>query len=292
MTLLPINFVTDIAIDTSDVLVQSATNLDAIANIASSSGVGDDDEEEEELRAPPRKKQKITVGSPARPAIASVPIVAKPLSILSASTDSVREYISMISGNGPAAPASSKRKNQYLLPQVRPLVDSDLKFPQGLDLGHCRALWARKVGVGGVVEEFLKLKEGGANNDSPRVVFPGLDGKKVYLYHLVAVDRARALPSPRLSLDLLKQVSQDKSELCAKTILHLCGHKWCLAPDHFAVGSKVLNDEQTACHRFLQSAESLDEYNLIQQFCCRHTPKCWTNIYGGVFKDRVWWAAE
>jgi hypothetical protein len=93
MTSLPTNFVTDIAIDTNDALVQSATNSDVIANIASSSGVRDDEEEEEELRPPLRKKRKITIGSPAWPAVASVPIVAKPLSILSASTDSIREYI-------------------------------------------------------------------------------------------------------------------------------------------------------------------------------------------------------
>jgi homing endonuclease-like protein len=240
--------------------------------------------EEEEGLGPPAPAKKLQIAAP-------VPTVPKPLLALSIPLATVREFLSKMTSDVSAA-ASAKQKNQNLTPVLRSLADTDLKFPQGLDHGHCRALWVRKAGIGGKVVESLKLKEGGGNNDSPRVVCPGLDGKKIYLYHLVVVDEASRSPSPRLSLDLLAGVSQQKAELCAKTILHLCGHKWCTEPSHFAVGSKMLNDEQTSCHRILQSAETQEEYETIQRVACRHMPKCWTVLYSGEFADQVGWALE
>lgn len=62
--------------------------------------------------------------------------------------------------------------------------------------------------------------------------------------------------------------------------------------DVLAVGSKKLNDEQYCCHRGLQSAVSLVEYNQILQFYCKHDPKCWTVRYQGVFSDAHSWAVS
>jgi hypothetical protein len=108
---------------------------------------------------------------------------------------------------------------------------------------------------------------------------------------LVAYAKAVDNPTTVLTLDLLRSVSSDKREVDSKTILHLCGHLFCVEEDHLAVGTKVYNDEQAACHRLLQSAKNLYEYQMIQQYGCKHTPKCWTIIYGGVFADNVQWAA-
>lgn len=48
-------------------------------------------------------------------------------------------------------------------------------------------------------------------------------------------------------------------------MLHLCGNKWCTWPGHFFVGTKVSNDEQTACHKGLHNAASLEDYVAIQE---------------------------
>ena len=119
----------------------------------------------------------------------------------------------------------------------------------------------------------------------------GIGKQKYPIYHLVAYAKAVDNPTTVLTLDLLRSVSSDKREVDSKTILHLCGHLFCVEEDHLAVGTKVYNDEQAACHRLLQSAKNLYEYQMIQQYGCKHTPKCWTIIYGGVFADNVQWAA-
>jgi hypothetical protein len=64
--------------------------------------------------------------------------------------------------------------NASLPPQVRQLTDGDLLFPgQSLPFGHCAVL-VRREKRGGVVVEKPALREGGENNDSPRVT--GLEG--------------------------------------------------------------------------------------------------------------------
>lgn len=99
-------------------------------------------------------------------------------------------------------------------------------------------------------------------------------------------------PTENLSDQHIAEVSADKVEDGAKTILHGCGHKFCNAPEHLSIGSKRLNDEQSACHRALQSASSLEEYNIIRRYACRHDPKCWTVIYGGQYSDVVSWSSS
>lgn len=86
-------------------------------------------------------------------------------------------------------------------------------------------------------------------------------------------------------------ISQDKKTGPATlTILHLCGHKWCMNGDHLAIGTKVLNDQQTACHRGLQSASTAAQYGAIQENYCQHPQKCWTICYQGAFAGHHAWA--
>ena len=82
--------------------------------------------------------------------------------------------------------------------------------------------------------------------------------------------------------DLLS-VSPSKNLPGAKTVLHLCGNKWCCWAGHFFVGSKIFNDEQTACHKGLHNARSLEEYFQIQNSYCKHEPRCWAIPYSGVY---------
>jgi hypothetical protein len=155
--------------------------------------------------------------------------------------------------------------------------------------GHCRVLFQRSKLADGREIEIPKLREGGGNNDHPRM---SIEKRKFPVYHLVAVDKAVRDPTSRLSMDLLNEVSSDKTEQHAKTILHLCGHMFCVSDRHIQVGSKVLNDEQSACHRILQSATSLEEYTTLRNSACKHTSRCWTILYDGVFGDSVTWAKE
>jgi hypothetical protein len=200
--------------------------------------------------------------------------------------------------------------NQNLSPTIRPLTNTDLAFDgQSLVHGHCSALWTRRRKRTGGIEEALKLKEGGGNNDSPRyvlaacthfqnagspgdtrVVVKGINGK-VYAYHLLLAHRAYTNPSDLVNPDRLALLTQEKSNADPLTVLHLCGHKWCLNADHLAIGSKRLNDEQTACHRLLQSATNLEELALLQRIGCHHPIPCWTIRYRGDFEDRHVWSA-
>lgn len=82
--------------------------------------------------------------------------------------------------------------------------------------------------------------------------------------------------------DLLS-VSPSKTGVRAKTILHLCGNKWCCWPGHYFVGSKIFNDEQTACHKGLHNARTLEEYLEIQNSYCKHEPRCWALPYSGEY---------
>lgn len=187
------------------------------------------------------------------------------------------------SGTGPAT------GNQSLPSIIRPLTDSDLAFPQRTPFGHCHALYTRK-GQGGAVVETLKLLEGGANNDSPRTnMLQGVDGK-VYIYHVLAKAEAELNPTEYLNLEILGRVSAKKEEDNAWTILHLCGHKWCMNAQHFAVGTKRHNEEQTSCHRGLQSTNTEIEYATVQSAYCRHSVKCWSVVYAGDSSDGHQWA--
>lgn len=185
--------------------------------------------------------------------------------------------------------------NASLPPIVRKLNDRDLAFlGQHLPLGHCLVL-KRRTRKQGVVSESPALREGGENNDSPRVT--GLEGlcvsgnsrkTKVYAYHIAAAQRAYTSPESGLTEDLLRSVAKDKTADPSTeplTVMHLCGNKWCVEGAHLVVGRKRYNDEQTACHRGLQSAISSDEIAQIQASYCRHTIKCWTVVYRGDYNE-------
>jgi hypothetical protein len=174
---------------------------------------------------------------------------------------------------------------------VRPLSDEYLLFPdQQLPGGHCWALYTR-TRIDGEVREALKLREGGGNNDAPKTqTLHGLVGRKVYNYHIVAAVEAFDNPSQHLNLDLLRAVSKDKRDEGALTIMHLCGHKWCHNPKHLAVGTKEYNDEQTGCHRGIQSKSSRADMDLVREVYCSHSVKCWSILYKEEFSDIVSWA--
>lgn len=149
------------------------------------------------------------------------------------------------------------------------------------------------------MSELPARREGGDNNDAPRVTgLEGLDvasGKesaktKVYAYHVAAAHRAYTQPESGLTEDLLRSVARDKSlapftTMEPLTIMHLCGNKWCVEGSHLVVGRKRYNDQQTACHRGLQSASSLSEVAQIQAAYCHHTVKCWTVVYRGDYNE-------
>jgi len=182
--------------------------------------------------------------------------------------------------------------NACLPPVVRQLNNRDLAFSgQTLPFGHCSVLM-RRTRRQGVVTESPALREGGDNNDSPRVT--GLKGlivagkttsmqTKVYAYHIAAAHRAYTQPESGLTEDLLRSVAKDKSRLSTEplTIMHLCGNKWCVEGSHLVIGRKKYNDQQTACHRGLQSSLNSVEVAQIQAVYCRHTTKCWTVVYRG-----------
>jgi hypothetical protein len=193
------------------------------------------------------------------------------------------------------APATSSiSKNASLSPVVRQLSDLDLAFSgQNLSLGHCSVIVRRTIRKGtGLVSETPALCEGGKNADSPRVT--GVEGlgvrgesrkTKLYAYHIAAAYQAYTNPTPGLSERHLRSVAKDKSTqplvVDQLSVMHLCGNKWCVEGAHLVVGSKKYNDQQTACHRGLQSATSLLQVNCITESYCQHTVKCWTLVYRG-----------
>jgi hypothetical protein len=233
----------------------------------------------------------VELGAPAEAVSSALSVGVKSLAVLALDFRDVSQYYDkLVMSNGSSR--SFRKTNSSLPPFVRKLEDVNLQFPQVELLEHCSALVTRTE-KNGIVTESLKLTEGGKDNkDSPRVILTKGGRTKTYVYHIVALVEAVRNSGPRLSLDLLRGVSQEKSEQNAQTILHLCGHHWCLSPGHLAVGSKKLNDEQTSCHRFLQSAKSLVEYQNFQQYSCKHVPKCWTIVYGGEFRDVISWADQ
>ena len=104
-----------------------------------------------------------------------------------------------------------------------------------------------------------KLREGRTNNDSHRK--PRLaTGQKLHAYHITAAYQAYFHPILALTIDWLRAVSKRKAEgETPSTILHGCGHKWCVAPEHFTVGPKRRNGQQVGCCRALGSAINAEE---------------------------------
>jgi hypothetical protein len=236
--------------------------------------------------------------TPACPCV--VPVRAKPVNDLPAPAPEEKRLLIFGTNAGSwkqwwsdlqRGPDGGRPTNQNLCPIVRPLSDKDLLFQhQELPGGHCWALYTR-TRVNGWVRVALKLREGGFNNDAPRTqTLPGLPGRKIYNYHIIAAVEAHDNPSPHLNLDLLHAVSKDKRDDGALTVMHLCGHKWCHNPAHLAVGTKEYNDEQTGCHRGIQSKGSRTDVDLVRDIYCNHSVKCWSILYKGEFADAVSWA--
>jgi hypothetical protein len=217
------------------------------------------------------------------------------LLVMTASRAAVATYWASIQPGAPVGNVS----NASLPPVVRQLGDGDLAFPgQQLPFGHCSILM-RRTRRRGAVSESPALRDGGDNNDSPRVTgVEGLDvhgsitsaKTKVYAYHIAAAHRAYTSPESGLTEALLRSVARDKSSLPSNTakpltVMHLCGNKWCVEGGHLVVGRKSYNDQQTACHRGLQSATTSAEVDQIWASYCRHTVKCWTVVYRGDYSE-------
>lgn len=229
------------------------------------------------------------------PAIPTQPVVLQQkdqILIMSAPQDVVISFWESLLAGADARHTS----NASLPPSIRQLTQQDLAFKdQTLPFGHCSVL-LRRTRKGGVVLETPAIREGGNNNDSPRIT--GLRGlcvhgkassvqTKIYAYHLAAAYHAYNSPRVGLTEHLLRSVAREKSRRVADThtIMHLCGNKWCVEGLHLVVGRKQYNDQQTACHRGLQSSLNSQEVAQVQEAYCRPTIKCWTVLYKGVYSE-------
>ena len=225
-------------------------------------------------------------------AVAAALTQAQQLLVLSSTQSQIEAWVNAFQGR--TSWPSTLTSNQSLPPRTRSLTNDDLAFPQTLPFGHCMVYIDRKR-TRATIQETIKLLEGGTNNDSPRTsLLAGTSGKKVYCYHILAAYRAYNDPTPTFNLDRLRRVAQNKSNKEGTqhlTILHLCGHKWCMNMDHLAIGTKVLNDEQTACHRGLQAAQTPQDLEAVSWAYCRHPTKCWTCVYTGRFADTQSWVS-
>jgi Zinc-binding loop region of homing endonuclease len=182
---------------------------------------------------------------------------------------------------------SIESKNQYLPGRIASLTDNELLFNslQSHNYGHCCIYYQRQYASDYYITEQVKLIEGGSNNDAPRWM---CEGRKVPMYHVlarVAAHRQSIYPNLHLSnitLSELNQVTPTKDNLRnpkALSIMHLCGNKWCMNPKHYFVGQKKYNDQQTMCHFGLHNSYTFEEYHSIQLNYCKHSTKCWANIY-------------
>ena len=211
------------------------------------------------------------------------------------SVDAIKNAVAIWEGR--SQPPAAQQKNASIQHNnIRTLSDIDLAYPgQGSftkKYGHCK-YWMTREKKGGNIAETPKLIEGGTNNDAPRVVFnfPGITkGTKFYIYHVIAMEAALSGRNHHLSKIKLEAVSKQKNEVDALTVVHLCGHKWCLNADHYRIRAKRYNDQQVFCHFGLQSAADHRELKTIRDFYCKHSPnKCWTINYQGLFaSDHQW----
>jgi Zinc-binding loop region of homing endonuclease len=250
---------------------------------------------------PPPKKSKPTDESPAEK--------ADRLLVFQLEESVVETVVSQwLSGN-----AAGSGANSSLPGAIRPVPRSSLKFtsPEVDKFGDCWAYFTRTK-VAGMITEKLKIQEAGGNNDAPRWTAGKI---KYYMYHVMALHAARvighgvtvqkttqttissfftgaaatntgrlALPNQLLfTIEDLESVQQSKVKWTTlpKTVMHLCGNKWCMNPRHFFIGLKVFNDEQAYCHKGLHNVSSLAEYLMVQSCYCKHVPKCWGLCYSG-----------
>ena len=227
-------------------------------------------------------------GPPDVPAVTSSSLL-----VLRAKDEQIRAFMDFSLGRR-AAPAST---NQNLFHAFKSLTDLDLKFkppPQVMTAigGHCMYLVTRTAGKHGVVNEKVKLLEGGTNKDHPRTnLLEGLGDSKIYIYHILLRYRILTEPTRTATLERLRAVSQNKKDETPLTIVHQCGHKWCLNYKHIDIQTKIFNDQQTACHRGLQSANDFEQYSAVRKNFCHHKQRCWTLVYSKEgFRDDHDWA--
>ncbi|KAI2778472.1 zinc-binding loop region of homing endonuclease-domain-containing protein [Daldinia loculata] len=192
-----------------------------------------------------------------------------------------------------------QRSNQNLPPKVEILSHNDLAFPHPLNHltnGMCHAM------------RFPKLRQGredpGEHNpaEHPRVqleftnaVTGAKTSAKIYAYHIAAVHRVNyGLETTLMNKQLLAAVCQKKAADGSPqyTIRHACGNGWCINADHLEVGRKTLNDEETSCHRALQSAEDKEEMEGAALYACKHEPKCWALKYRHPYHEKITWTVK
>jgi len=225
---------------------------------------------------------------------AKVPKESRLQVIAITSSDAIKQAVAVWSGK--RQPSNQSKNATIQFNNIRTLLDTNLAYP-GQDsiikkYGHCK-FWMNRERKGATIQETPKLIEGGTNNDAPRVsfTFPGVKaGTKFYTYHVVAIEAILSGTNKHLSMSKLEAVSKHKNEANALTVVHLCGHKWCLNADHYRIRTKKYNDQQVFCHFGLQSAVDHRELKTMRDFYCKHTPnKCWTINYGGDFASgHVW----
>lgn len=174
--------------------------------------------------------------------------------------------------------------NQYLIGHIHPLSDEDLHIPVQHEFGHCWIYEQRLKTPNNQIVKKVKLLEGGTN-DAPRWMY---GSRKIPIYHILARVSAYKTdnnpdflrPTTFSERDLL-QVSPTKANTGPEvyTLMHLCGNKWCMNHQHYHIGKKRYNDQQTSCHLGLHNVDTEQQYKMIQQNYCKHAKKCWANVY-------------
>lgn len=148
---------------------------------------------------------------------------------------------------------------------------------------HCKVLY-QFVKEDNVITEKPVLTSDFKGHDSPRVT---VHREKVYCYHIVArVAAEKNISGLYFTLDDLMSLHPEKStryDAEIMSLMHLCGNKWCVNCRHYYVGTKVYNDQQAACHFGLHNALTPENYHAIQDHYCKHSVKCWANLYSFPF---------
>ena len=163
--------------------------------------------------------------------------------------------------------------------------------------GHC---WVWSMGTGAT-----GYKRSVGNKSHVTLTPPSYlsDKEKVYGYHIMAFTAAYLPHAGLLHSDVEPaswwQVAMDDidftlpytiDDLCKATkgktatslvICHGCGLLDCGNPYHFSVQTKLFNDDNEVCHKFLRRADTIEDYNLFRERFCphRHEVPCWTNRY-------------